>query len=55
MNDKPWWMFLTFIFALNMLGIGKDFQIEFQMTWIILSLLGITLSDKFAKVSGDEQ
>lgn len=29
--------FLTFVFGLNMLGVGKSFGQQWSMTWMILS------------------
>lgn len=41
------WIFLAFVFALNLSGVGKDYQTEFQITWVILSLIGLEISSNF--------
>ncbi len=54
MSSEYAWMFLAFVFALNMSGVGKDYPTEFQMTWIVLSLIGWEISSKFASRGKDE-
>lgn len=54
MSTEYAWMFLAFIFALNISGVGIDYQTEFQMTWLVLSLIGWEISSKFVKRGNDE-
>ncbi len=55
MRSEYIWMFFVFLFALNIIGPGNDFQVEFQLIWLLLALLGWELSSKKdAKCVNDE-